>query len=754
MQFKASRIGKIGILSVVLWVSAGLVTGQAGEAAVPEPPVLPKDIDALPADLNRRMKDLIKAAEKYRGLRTLQGVPCGALGEMGLKRKMLQAFQEELPAEKMNVLEASLKALKLIPDTMILNEYYPKLLTSQVGGYYDPRRKYLTIVLRDGGVLGKEAREKYGDGLADRMEETVLVHELTHALQDQHFNLQKFAISDPLSDEGAARTALIEGDATLTMYNYFSGMNLEEMPGVEEIMGQMFNDPKKLMDMSADMPGGKEMADAPAWFRDNLLFSYLQGFVFCMNVKRKGGQKLLDCAFTTNPPRSTEQILHPEKWYGKRDDPVEVVFPDLTDALPGYKKISEGQMGEQSIRVFLNEYMKDPKLSAAAAEGWGGDRFAVYEKDNNRVLAWITEWDSNQESKKFKEACAGLGAEWNVELSRPSRVQIVRGKLNAAEMAALKKKLAGAEAKMPENKALDLAALGVAEHKASANGAGKDDQLAEELSKLEGLLGGDGKKGAKNKDIGDLLNDPNLKKMAEGLLGGKDGKGGDAELSLDKLMNDPAIQKMAEGFLGGKGGANGGLDLGQMMKDPAVQEMLKKMMSQERPKGKTSADGRTYTNEPLGYSISLPESAKGWKLDGKPPVPMASVMISDPTGEAQITVVTQGLPMAMPIETMGPMLEMAPQMAMQNYKRISAGAVESGTKKGYELQYEGSLNDQKVHFIQRYYSSGNTMIVVSAMTPGEAWEKHAKNINDTLKTFSFSEVKAKADAGDGNAKEK
>jgi hypothetical protein len=666
-----------------------------GTAWAEEAPELPKDVNALPADLASRMKGLIKQAEKYRGLNCKHAVPCGAVGKEGLRKKMLQAFDEELPAEKMNPLEASLKSFGFIPETMVLNKYYPELLTSQVAGFYDPRRKYLAMVENGGGVMGKAGKEQYGADLAERMDDTVMVHELTHALQDQYFDLQKFSIDAPMSDAGAARTALIEGDATLTMYDFFSGMQLENMPGVEQMMNKLFEDPKQLMDMAPDMPGSKEMGEAPAWFRDNLLFSYMNGFTFCINIKKLGGQKLLDYAFTKDPPKSTEQILHPEKWHGQRDDPIEIAWPDLSAELPGYAKIYEAQLGEQSIKVLLRDKLKDDKNATTAAAGWGGDRFAVYAKGNDRLLLWITEWDSNQDSKEFKEIAAKLGEDWKIESPRPSRVVIIRGKTDGIALDALKTKLADAKATAPDNKAMDFAALGIKKGAAPAGG----NDLAEALA---GLLGEDEKNGGKELDIGALLKDPNIQKIADNL--GKE-----------------------------LGGGEGGLDIGKMMKDPAMQELMKNMLSQERPAGKLSDDRRSYTNAQIGLEIALPESLKDWKFEVKPPQ-MISALAQSPLG-GQISLVTQSLPIATPIETMGPMMEMGPKM-MEGYKKISGGLIETSGKKGYELQFEAS-NGAKLHMIQRAYVSGSNMIVIIGMAPVEGWPAVEKGVKEALDGLKF-----------------
>ena len=695
-----------------------------GPAAAGDAPALPKDIAPLAPELNKKVEAMERAAEKYRGLPFKQPVPCGSIEKDGLKKKMVEALQEELPADKMAALEAGLKAFGLIPQDMVLEQYFPELLTSQVGGFYDPKRKYLAIVKSADGLLGKEAKAQYGPDLADRMEETVLVHELTHAIQDQHFDIEKFAKENPLSDDAAARVALIEGDATLTMYDYFAGMRLESMPGVEPMLSQMFKDPKQLLAMSPDMPGSKEMAEAPAWFRDNLLFSYMQGFTFAISVRKAGGQKLLDYAYTKDPPRSTEQILHPEKWHTKRDDPVAITWPDLSKELPGYKKLCEGELGEQTIRVLLREHLKDELKVTTAAAGWGGDRFAVYEKDKNVVLAWITEWDTMLDCKEFREALAAFGAGWNFDAPGPTRVVLVRGSLSDAEAAAVKAKLAEAPSQLPENKNIDLAALGAKRT--------KEGDAADMAKALEGLL--DSKDG--NVDIGKLLNDPELQKAAEKLAGDLGG----GEKPGDKAGGDK-----------GGGDKGGGLDVGAILNDPEAQALIKNMFSQERPQGQASADGNSYTNEQIGFAIKLPASQKGWKLDPKP-APPTSVLITSPQSAVQVSVVSQALPIPIGIENMGPMLEMGPKMAVQNYKKLSAGFIETSGRKGYELQYEGDNGGQHLRSTQRVYTAGATMIVLTVMATADDWTTNEKAITETLNGFSLMDPKP-APAKDASKKD-
>ncbi len=424
---------------------------SAGRAQDVPAPKLPPGVAPLPAKSAQHLEDLLHTAEKYRGLKALKPVSAGSLSVRALKRQMTESLPRDSSPQELKALEVSLKAFGLIPEALDLRRYLPELLSSQVAGFYDPEKKYLAMVDMPGGISGKgrEAGE----------EDMILVHELTHALQDQHFDLHRFESHDLLSDAGTARGALVEGDAMLTMMDANLRMNIEALPGTDAAMSALMQDPEKLMAATPDLPGVKEMAAAPAWIRDTLLFSYLQGSVFCLSTRHRGGQALLDYAFKTDPPRSTEQILHPEKWHTRRDDPVVLRFPDLAAELPGYRKAAEGEMGELSLRIFLRQELKSTDRAYAAAAGWGGDRFAVYEKAGARLVVWITEWDGEADAVEFRTALQGLG-DWRVEAAGPSRVLAVRGALPDERWAGVRSRLAAVPAEKPANKDLDLKAIG------------------------------------------------------------------------------------------------------------------------------------------------------------------------------------------------------------------------------------------------------------------------------------------------------
>jgi len=432
--------------AVVLLILAALLA----TAALPQAPhaaTLPEGTVPLPGTDAKHFKELVAAAEKYRGLEALRPVPAGVLTEAALRQKLREAFRKEISPEKLTSIEIGAKAFGLIPESMDLSRYLPELLTSQVAGFYDPDQEYMALVRRKGkggrGVLG------------DSPEDAIIVHELTHALQDQHFDLRKLQGLDSLSESATARTALSEGDAMLTMISFLVQGNMEALAGVGDTLQSYLGDPEKLAGLAAGAPGGADFAKAPPWIRDSMLFSYTRGLTFCLDVRRLGGQKLLDYAFRTDPPRSSEQILHPEKWHTRRDDPILLRWPDLTAALPDWTRASQGELGEATIQILLRQGSSSREAVAAAAAGWGGDWFTVYQRSGKRVLVWWTEWDSEADAGEFLDAARALGSEWRVEAIAPRRILLLRGDVSAEQEGAVRAAVAVAGTVAPENRAVD-----------------------------------------------------------------------------------------------------------------------------------------------------------------------------------------------------------------------------------------------------------------------------------------------------------
>jgi hypothetical protein len=282
-----------------------------------------------------------------------------------------------------------LELLGLLPPGSDLGAQLRTILTSQVVGFFDPERE--TLVLVDATDLPSSLAA-----------ETVMVHELGHLVQHAHFDLARLVPEDPLSDRAVAIHALVEGDATLVMLRHLLGGGNEE----QAVLASLLAAPAGLRDMLAGELG-PGLDGAPAYLREGLVFPYLQGLLFCAAVRDAGGQELLDHAFRENPPRSSEQILHPEKWLGGTDPPIEIALPDLTALLEAPRRTA-GTLGEHDVRLLLAERLPDadPAALRAASEGWGGDAFALYGDAPDDLLVWVTEWDTPEDAAEFRALAA------------------------------------------------------------------------------------------------------------------------------------------------------------------------------------------------------------------------------------------------------------------------------------------------------------------------------------------------------------
>ncbi|HEX8142489.1 MAG TPA: hypothetical protein VF553_07825 [Pyrinomonadaceae bacterium] len=323
--------------------------------------------------------DVLQETSTLRKLSILRPVKSGAQSRAEIERMIIKNLDEDTTPEEMHASEVALKKLGLVPQDFQYRPFIISLLTEQVAGYYDPK-----------------AREFYlADWIDVDGQKPVMAHELTHALQDQHFNLRRFE-KWPRGDSDAelAAHALIEGDATLAMKLYITRNPLRAIAMLRSI--------------EASGSTSEQIDKAPRALRESLLFPYERGLTWVESLyKREAGWNRVSQAYT-DLPQSTEQIMHVEKYYA-REAPVKLAMPDFASALgAGWKRIDYDVNGEWSFYLILDEYLKSPSESQRAAEGWGGDRYAVYEDKNNGgvMIAQLTSWDTERDAVEFYDAYA------------------------------------------------------------------------------------------------------------------------------------------------------------------------------------------------------------------------------------------------------------------------------------------------------------------------------------------------------------
>jgi hypothetical protein len=309
---------------------------------------------------------------RLRGLAPKAEVALRFLDQNALQQYFLQNFERDyLPNERESD-QKLLATLGLLNQNETVIQILLDILQEQVIGIYNEDEKAMYIVAD---------RQQFGPD-----EKDTFAHEFTHALQDQHFDLAKLAPKHPENDDRAlAIHALIEGDAVL-IQRLWAQENLTR----EEIerLGQGATESK--------------LFSAPLFIREQLLFPYADGFNFVRRIyQASGGYTGVDDVFR-NPPDSTEQILHPEK-YRAREKPVEVALPDLSGTLgDGWRMINSNVLGELDLRLVL-EQLTDPTRAVRGSAGWGGDRWQLLEKDGRQALVIKSVWDTETDARNFFE---------------------------------------------------------------------------------------------------------------------------------------------------------------------------------------------------------------------------------------------------------------------------------------------------------------------------------------------------------------
>ncbi len=340
-------------------------------------------------------QDVLKETSDLRQLPILRAVQSSTQSRAEIERAVIKNLDEDTSSVDMHAAEVTMKKLGLAPADFRYRALMIRVLTEQVAGYYEPKTRQFHLA----------------DWIDVDGQRPVMAHELTHALQDQHFDLRRFE-HWPKGDSDAelAAHALIEGDATLAMVMYITSNPMRALTFLKSLGG-----------LGVET---KELDQAPRVLRESLLFPYQEGLNWTRVLYKRGGWPQISQAFATLP-QSTEQILHPEK-YLEHEAPVKVTLPDITGLLnngsqksaharsdrasslqarPSWKKLTSDVNGEWGTYLLLDQLLKSPAESRQAAGGWAGDRYAVYESSSGQVVyVSISTWDTETDASEFYDA--------------------------------------------------------------------------------------------------------------------------------------------------------------------------------------------------------------------------------------------------------------------------------------------------------------------------------------------------------------
>jgi hypothetical protein len=346
-------------------------------------------------------------------LRALPPAPVGApelITTSALAERLRARFDTDYPAKRRADDNVVLRALGLLGADQDAASLQLQLLTGQVIGYYDDTSKRM-VVVSDAGVT-PVAKVTYA-------------HEYTHALQDASFGLARLGIdSAGQDDRDLARLSLVEGDATATMFLWaFDNMTTEELIRIGGIA-------------TPNLPG------IPAWMVKELELPYVAGASFVTGLRTTGGNGAIDAAFR-DPPASTEQILHPEK-YDAHEAPLAIRAPAMA-TLGSWSAPVPNTEGEAIISIWLQALGVSASVADQAAAGWGGDRLAAASGPSGAfLLAWHLTWDTTADADQFAAAYATA----RTRLAFKSRLVRLSSRdvlvVHASSQALLDKEIAGA----------------------------------------------------------------------------------------------------------------------------------------------------------------------------------------------------------------------------------------------------------------------------------------------------------------------
>jgi hypothetical protein len=380
-RLKATTLA-VALLSLV---GSGLVAGATTSA---------QGATDEPATLDQLVPGMRQRVEAVRGLDGLAEVPIRTVLPEEAARENLEAIRPDDLANLRDD-EVLLQRVGFVPKGFDLLAAVEQLAGQGVAGYYRPDQKDIAVV--------------ESDGLLDALAPWTLAHEYVHALQDQHFDIQATVEAAPQGDAQTAVSALVEGDATLLMTALALNDALSGTPpptGAEQV------------GLSADAAG---MEDFPPALSRELLFPYLDGMDFVQRIWGRGGWAAVDDAWA-DPPRSSEQIMHPERY--PADVPVAVALPDVARRLgQGWHGGARSTMGELRLSILVagKDHLDVPLVplggielpNAAAAEGWAGDRIATVDgPDGAWGVVWQTAWDSPEDAAEFAAAARRAMPGW------------------------------------------------------------------------------------------------------------------------------------------------------------------------------------------------------------------------------------------------------------------------------------------------------------------------------------------------------
>lgn len=348
-----------------------------------KPPTRPDQ--AKPPSQVKQSELLAQADQVLQQMSRITGLPIKSpvqkkiVSREEIRKILLHNLRTDYTPQDIHVQEATLRAFGLTPKGFDLQKFLISFYTEQVAGFYDPQTKTMYMA----------------DWIPTKMQGMVLSHELTHALQDQNFNLVQYMKDVKNKDDAeSARQAVVEGYATAAMFQTMLGDTpISAMPGFDGALGPL------IRQQMSEFP---VFSKAPFFFKLQALFPYIEGASFISKGLRGTEWQGLNKLFTS-PPSSTKALYQPSVYFNHVALPaVQLPEENPLDSLPGLERLDENTLGELGCNELVGQFLSENKASADCS-GWMGDRYVVYEDaaTQNYALLARTRWSSADSALTF-----------------------------------------------------------------------------------------------------------------------------------------------------------------------------------------------------------------------------------------------------------------------------------------------------------------------------------------------------------------
>jgi hypothetical protein len=371
---------------------------QTPQAAAPEHHLSQAEAE----ELFKSVDEILAFVSKDTGLPIKEKVKRRLVTREEVGRFLEERMKDDKDTEKLERSETSLKKFRLLPKDFNLRPFLVTLLKEQVAGYYDPKTKTVNLL----------------DWVALEEQKPVMAHELTHALQDQNFGMEKWmeaggkpkSIQEEIEQDErrGAREAVIEGQGMIVLLDYMmrpQGMRVTDAPQLVEALRQ---------GMNLQVPDSPVFSNAPLFLRDSMMFPYSSGMDFVLQVELKNGTDAGFAGVLKNPPPTTRNILEPKTYLANEVIPT-LKVADLDKILgKTWQRWDYGFMGEYDIQLIFKQWL-NRETAEAIAPSWRSGYYLSYKKPNARpaangkldagdlALVYVSKWASPTAARLFAD---------------------------------------------------------------------------------------------------------------------------------------------------------------------------------------------------------------------------------------------------------------------------------------------------------------------------------------------------------------